>query len=190
VYKNIIKVVAPKTWFEDKERQRMAEAIINGNPDELKKLLAPPLPLFENKDYTYPLLTMAVGQATTDYTNINKEDRIACVSLLLQAGASITSSDTMQELIHFKAVSTPNTRVLKTLLEHGADPNVRGTDYSSGKGNVVPIIFEAITEKECIRLLLEHGGDPNATKPSDSDRLCLLSCCMQLLCNAAIFADC
>lgn len=169
MYRSIVKIIAPKTWFEDKERQHMAEAVIDGDPDKLKKLLTPPLPLFKNKDYTYPLLNMAVNHSTSNYTNINKEDRITCVRLLLEAGASITSSDSMQEPLHFKAVSTSDTRVLKMLLEYGANPNARGIDYSSGKSNVVPILFEAVIEKDCVRLLLAHGADPNATKPSDGD---------------------
>jgi hypothetical protein len=169
VHRNIVNRMEAKPWFEDKERQCMAEAIMDANPDKLQNLLQSPSPLFQNKDYTYPLLNMAVRNATSDYTNLNKEDRIACVRLLLQAGASITSSDPMQEPVHFKAVSIPDTQVLKMLLEHGADPNARGIDYSSGTGNIVPILFEAVSDKECVRLLLEYGADPNATKPVDGD---------------------
>lgn len=168
VFRGIVNMIEAKPWFEDKERQRMAEAIMDANPEKLQKLLQPPLPLFEDKDYTYPLLSMAVRQAVSDYSNRNREDRIACFRLLIKAGASITSSDPRYQPVHFEAVSISTPEILKTLLEEGADPNARGIDYSTGQANVVPIIFEAL-DKECVRLLLEYGADPNATKPYDGD---------------------
>jgi hypothetical protein len=167
MYRGIMNTMVAKPWFEDKERQRMAEAIMNGKPDKLQKLLQSPVPLFGNKDYTYPLLSMAVGQATRNYTKTINENHMACVRLLLQAGASITSSDPMQEPVHFDAVSSYDARVLKLLLDHGADPNAPGIDYSCSQGNAVPIIFNSISDKACLLLLLEYGADPNATKPSD-----------------------
>jgi hypothetical protein len=58
-----VNIIEAKPWFKDKERERMAQAIFDGKPDKLTKLVQEPLPRFKEKDYTHPLLTMAINAA-------------------------------------------------------------------------------------------------------------------------------
>ena len=80
------------------------------------------------------------------------------VETLLQHGAKVGAKDNRQESALRLAGST-HPDVVKMLLEHGADPNVR--DFY-GKTLLVAVCEGgADHDPETLRLLLDHGADPN-----------------------------
>ena len=161
-----------KPFYEDAERERIARALFDGKADKLKQLLQNPPPRLREPEYGNPLLMDAV-QAALKFNNPEEPERYECIKLLLAAGVSMTNPDPEITPVQIAAATSGNPQVLRILLEHGADPNARDVDYSTGKPNAVPMIFETMATsygaRDCVRLLLEFGADPNAIKPSDGD---------------------
>jgi hypothetical protein len=153
-----------KPIFEDKERDQIARAVHEGQPDKLKKLLETPVArLNDNKG---ELLGYAVGEATS--SAYRPSEKIECVRILLENGASLDSANTLEEPIHLSAAFAGNAKLLRLLLEHGAKANARQyytTNY---------IIFEAIAgyqEPEAsVRALLEFGADVTVTALFDDEK--------------------
>ncbi len=161
-----------KPFYEDPERERIARVLFDGKADKLKQLLQNPPPRLREPEYGNPLLMDAV-EAALKFNNPEEPERLECIRILLAAGVSITNPDPEIRPVQIAAATSGNAEVLRILLEHGADPNAGNFDYSTGKPNAVPMIFETMVTsygaRDCVRLLLEFGADPNAIKPSDGD---------------------
>lgn len=171
--RGIVNMIDAKPFFEEKERDKMAKAIMNGKPDKLKKYIAEFQPQLRKNAYGYPLLEMAVKSSVFEYKNLDA--RIACIDALLDAGVPTRSENPNAQPIHYEPAERGNPRLLRFLLERGASANAKTTEFGSGRPNVVPIIFSALDTSygayECTKALLDHGADPNAIMPRDGDHL-------------------
>lgn len=170
--RGIVDMIEAKPFFEERERDKMAKAILNGKPDKLKKYIAEFQPQLRKNAYGYPLLEMAVKSSVFEYKDLDA--RIACIDALLDAGVPIRSENSNSQPIHYEPAEHGNPRLLRLLLERGASANARTTEFGSGRPNVVPIIFAALDTPygayNCTKALLDHGADPNAIMPRDGDR--------------------
>lgn len=171
--RGIVDMIEAKPFFEEKERDKMAKAILNGNPDKLRKYIAEFHSELRKNAYGYPLLEMAVKSAV--FAEKDLEARIACILALLDAGVPIRSENPDVQPIHYEPAEHGNPRVLSLLLEKGASANAKTTEFGSGRPNVVPIIFSALDTSygayNCTKALLDHGADPNAIMPRDGDHV-------------------
>ncbi len=152
-----------KPIFPDKERDQIARAVREGQPDKLKTLLQTPIPrLHEGGE----LLAYAIMEAGS--TSYKPAEKLECVRLLFEAGAQLDSADTDDVPIHMAVASSGNASLLRLLLEQGADANAYQPNFKR------PIIFEAInsyqTPEASVRALLEFGADPNATAVEDDEQ--------------------
>jgi|GEM_PF-741455 len=153
-----------KPIFEDKERDRIARAIYDGEPETLKKLLQTPVArLNENGE----LLAYAVGE--TAGSAYKSEERLECIRLLFQAGARLDSANASLDVpIHIAVADVGNAALLRLLLEQGADANARYHYFKRA------VLFEALGSHQqpdaTVRVLLEFGADPNATAVYDEEQ--------------------
>ena len=74
--------------------------------------------------------------------------------VLMQAGARADTTNEFIKRFFIISCSEGSTELVATLLEHGADANVRDV------GNMTPLMY-AISQPEVFRLLLDHGADVN-----------------------------
>jgi hypothetical protein len=81
--------------------------------------------------------------------------------ILLSHGCMLDSDDGFGETALFKAVSTDNIALVRTLLEFGANPNTKATVQLDGPADLTPLHM-ACRSREMTQLLLEHGADPTA----------------------------
>jgi len=151
-----------KPIFEDKERDQLARAFRNGEPEKFNQLLQTPIPrLHEGGEF----LSYAIGEATV--ATYRQQEKIACVRQLFEAGATLESTQGRDVPIHFSPAFSGNATMLRMLLEKGADANVVHKNYH------YPILFEAINSYQepeaTIRVLLEYGANPNATAVFDDE---------------------
>lgn len=171
--RGIVDMIEAKPFFEEKERDKMARAILNGKPDRLKKYIAEFGPQLRKNAYGYPLLEMAVKSSVFEHKDL--EPHIACINALLDAGVPIRSENPDDQPIHYEPAEHGNPLILRLLLEKGASANAKTTEFGSGRRNVVPIIFAALDTSygsyDCTKALLDHGADPNAIMPRHGDRL-------------------
>lgn len=171
--RGIVDMIEAKPFFEEKERDKMAKAILNGKPDKLKKYIAEFQPQLRKNAYGYPLLEMAVKSSVFESKEL--DPRIACINALLDAGVPIRSENPNDQPIHYEPAEHGNPRLLRLLLEKGASANAKTTEFGSGRPNVVPIIFAALDTPygayACTKALLDHGADPNAIMPRDGDHV-------------------
>ncbi|HMX40790.1 MAG TPA: ankyrin repeat domain-containing protein [Saprospiraceae bacterium] len=140
--------------FEDAERDAVARAIRDGDVDKVKALLkTPPARLNEEGD----LLAFAIQQANGSY---RPEEKLACVRLLFEAGATLGSLRGWNVPVHMAVADTGNATLLRLLLEHGANANAYQPHFKTA------IIFQAIggyqQPLEAVRALLDHGADTEA----------------------------
>lgn len=144
-------------WFDDEQKQRIAEAINNGDLAKARKLV------WEfgkaDKEGLAALLGFAVADAS--HTFYRPEEKLECVRLLLEAGADVNAAGREDDPMIFQPAQAGHAQLLRLLLEHGADPNARSYYFKR------PALFEAIYAvkdvKETVRALLDAGADPNAT---------------------------
>ncbi len=143
-------------WFDDEQKQRIAEAIANGEVEKAKKLIWQ----FDktDKEGLAELLGFAVADAS--HTFYRPQEKLECVRLLLKTGADVNAAGKEDDPLLFQPAAAGNAPVLKLLLERGADPNARNYYYKR------PVLFEAINAvkdpKETVQALLDYGADPNA----------------------------
>lgn len=149
--------------FEDKTLDQIARTVHEGEPEKLKKLLETPVPgLFDDGE----LLGYAIAEANS--TTYKPEERLECVRLLFQAGASLEPLKKAEEVpIHMAVADVGNAPLLRLLLEHSADANAYQIHFER------PILFEALNSyyqpEETVRVLLEYGADPNARALFDDE---------------------
>jgi hypothetical protein len=152
--------------FADPQREAIADAIYEAQPEKLRKLLQTPVPLLNEPGKDFTLLELAVDM--TSRSESAREERLQCVELLIGAGASIEGPD---QPVYVRNVGLLSPDVLRLLLRHGADPNALANNYSTGTRNM-PILFDLIQSTygsdQLVRILLEHGADPNAVRPDDT----------------------
>src|SRR5437879_7404602 len=75
----------------------------------------------------------------------------------LRKGADVNARDSRVWTPLMRAAGNGHVEIVKLLIEHGADVNVRDTD----KHNAGHTALMHTTHLEIIELLLKHGGDPN-----------------------------
>lgn len=151
-----------KPIFEDKERDQLARAFRDGEPEKFKTLLQTPIPrLHEGGEF----LSYAIGEATV--ATYRQKEKIDCVRQLFEAGATLESTHSDDVPVHFSPAFSGNATLLRLLLEKGADANVVHKHFH------YPILFEAINSYQepeaTIRVLLEYGANPNATAIFDDE---------------------
>lgn len=151
-----------KPIFPDKERDQIARAVRDGNPEKLKELLKSPV---ANLNQDGELLAFAINQ--TSGTAYRPDEKLACVRLLLEAGAKLDSAAEDDVPIYMSVASTGNPKLLRLMFENGADANAVQKYFKR------PILFESIgcyQEPEAsVRVLLEFGADPNSRAILDDE---------------------
>jgi len=156
------KLEAAQPIFEDQQRDQIARVVRDGEPEKLKELLKTPV---ERLNERGDLLDFAIDWAAG--ANHRQAEKFECVRLLFEAGATMDSTIGTRVTSHMAAASTGDVKLLRFLLEKGADPNA----FNDNMG--YPILYEAITasrEPEAtVRALLEFGADPNATAVFDQE---------------------
>lgn len=156
------KIEDAKPIFEDKERDQLARAFRDGEPEKFKKLLQEPIPrLHEGGEF----LSYTIGEATV--ATYRQAEKIACVRQLFEAGATLESTQSEEVPVHFSPAFSGNATLLRLLLEQGADANVVHKHFKYS------ILFEAINSYQepeaTIRVLLEYGANPNVTAVFDDE---------------------
>lgn len=145
-----------KPIFEDQQRDQIARVIRDGEPEKLKELLKTPV---ERLNERGDLLDYAIDWSAG--ANHRQAEKYECVRLLFEAGSAMDSTIGKRVTSHMSAAATGDVKLLRFLLEKGADPNAYNDDLK------YPILNEAISgsrEPEAtVRTLLEFGADPNAT---------------------------
>jgi hypothetical protein len=152
-----------KPIYDDPEMDRLARLIRDGETERLKQSLSE---ISDNWKVKGELLRFAIEEAS--HSSYRPEEKVKCLEILFDAGATLDSLEHMDVDMHFPAASNGNAPVLKLLLEHGADANAFQPYFKR------PILFEALggyqQPAECVRLLLEYGADPNALMTDDGVR--------------------
>ncbi len=144
----VIGVVGLIIWFQrGRSGQKLLEAVEKNQPAVVMQLLDSGI---DANTVNAEGITGLMLASYHGYTPI--------VETLLQHGAKVGLKNSRQETaLRLAGAAHPN--VVKILLEHGADPNVR--DFY-GKTLLVAVCEAgADHEPETLRLLLEHGADPN-----------------------------
>lgn len=153
-----------KPIFPDKERDRIARAIYEGKSGKVWELLQTPPP---NLNEDGELLAYAIN--AVGHSGYKPEERMKCLKLLFQAGAKLDSVNRGSEVpIHFVAADVGNAKLLRLLLEHGADANAQHRYFKRH------ILFEAVgahgEPEATVKVLLDFGADPNATAVHDDEQ--------------------
>jgi ankyrin repeat protein len=149
-------VDATKPIFGDKERDQIAKAMRDGDPEKLKKLLKSPVPKL-NLDGE--LLAFAISE--TSGTAYRPEEKLECLRLLFEAGAKLDSAATDDIPVYMSVAENGGPALLRLMMEQGANPN------AVQKYSKQAILFEAVASYQDpegnVRVLLEFGADPNST---------------------------
>ena len=158
------RIDAVKPIFPDNERERIARAIYEGQPDTVRELLrTPPTNLNEKGE----LLAFAIN--AINHSAHKPAERMKSLRLLFEAGAKLGSIDGSLEVpIHFAVADVGNAALLRLLLEQGADANAVHP-YARR-----PILFHAVGSHQepepSVKALLDFGADPNAKAKLDDEQ--------------------
>jgi ankyrin repeat protein len=162
-------------WELKKLEEKLSSPIINGNIDEVRRLLEKS-PLLANgmtSSYT-SALKLAVDRdkkeivrlllengADTEYTNTGNPPPLfvakspAVASLLIAHGANVNRIDREKTPLN-SAITDDRYDVIRVLLESGADPNLPSNEKDT------PLCLALQWKRtEMVRLLLDKGADPN-----------------------------
>ena len=128
----------------------LVSAAIEGDTERVRALLA---------DGADPNLACSEETALPEFSPLHGAagtGEMACVELLLEAGAAIDrGAHNLTPL--FQAVISEQLEAATTLLEHGADANTALEDGST------PLFIASLRcARDLVALLFEHGADPNA----------------------------
>lgn len=143
--------------FADPLQQSLSEAIYDGDTAKTKILLD----RYDRKHIAGLSHVLRFSAAHASALHYRPAERLACIRLLLDAGADIRQAEAEQQgSILFTPVSAGNAALLQLFLERGADPDSRHHEH------LRPLLFEAITAidqaPETVRVLLVYGADPCA----------------------------
>jgi hypothetical protein len=90
-----------------------------------------------------------------------REDGMTILRILLSHNCNVEDHDGFGATALYTAVENDNVLIARSLLEFGANPNVRVQARIDGPGGVTPL-HAACGSKELVKLLLEHGADAGA----------------------------
>ena len=149
-------------WIYDVDHPwKESMSTVHPTPPEAKSLYYAALCGFRNSvdilTHTYPTDVNAQGGSFGTALNAAFDKGEVDIALaLLQRGADINALDIFGESSLYRAARDGNRALVKLLLEHQADVNVR-----TGNGRLItPLHFAAqVGELDICRLLLEHGAD-------------------------------
>ena len=149
----------------------LAEAAATGNPDMIGLLIT------AGAD-----VTAAYADGQTALMIVARTNRTEAAELLIEAGADVNRAETWRgqtPLMWAAAQSQPD--MIRVLLEHGAEPDVRSTANEWPRqvsaesrrmyrptGGLSPMLFSAREGcAECIAVLIEGGANPDFANPKN-----------------------
>jgi len=144
--------------FQNTVNNKLAQAIENNNYKEAKDILKNDTAVRINLQepfYGQTLLNLSVGNDKPDF-----------VKLLLENNADLTIPDTTGFAPLHTAADLINSRthsaeIIKTLLQHGANPNTPALINKDANGNTAKHLplMDAVVNLECTKILLDYGAD-------------------------------
>jgi Ankyrin repeats (3 copies) len=150
-------------YFDDQERNQIAEALFEANPEKIKKYVAQYGSLLQDPSQGYPVMQLAVD-CITRYGD-QQQNRYECLQILLDARIATQFTDSENSTQHVGYIALGNPKLLEFLLKNGFNPNAKSNDFQMGQQNI-PILFAAInvnySAQENLKLLLQYGVDPNS----------------------------
>ncbi|XP_019859899.1 PREDICTED: ankyrin repeat and KH domain-containing protein mask-like, partial [Amphimedon queenslandica] len=122
---------------------------------------------------------LKIVRPTSDYNTLTKacqQGHIEIVKLILQEPVDLnaTQNNVLTPLMAACTAKEDNSKIVRLLLEAGADPNVKFQSSEKSRRNGDTALTMAIIcnkTKELIQLLLEKGADPNVQSESDNPLL-------------------
>ncbi|WP_461091867.1 ankyrin repeat domain-containing protein [Spirosoma gilvum] len=144
-------------YFSDPTLKKLLAASFDQDVDKVATLLQEPVPQINDLDTEGEQNILDyIATHYSQYSN-DWEKTKQIMELLLQAGATINSTNPARVSTHAASVWNATPDMLKFFLDHGADPNAIGS-------NGVPILYEAIRSGgedsiDKVRLLLDRGAD-------------------------------
>jgi hypothetical protein len=99
-----------------------------------------------------------IGREALDVRRLNE---LAIMYILLSHGAKFDEDDGLGSSCLHMAVDHGKVRLVRELLDWGANPNTKERVHLDGADNITPL-HSACRSKELLQLLLDHGADPTA----------------------------
>ncbi|WP_461043130.1 ankyrin repeat domain-containing protein [Spirosoma harenae] len=153
-------------YFTDPIRRELAKAIASRDSNQVKTLLQSPIPNLNNPgtDGVTLLDFTAMGAISA----ADEQATISCLSLLMDKGVTLESSDPNHTPTHVLICRGSTTGLLEWLLKKKANPNAPDPTAENA-----PMLFSTMTayngdRAEKIRLLIDAGADPNSRFPASA----------------------